>query len=123
MADEHPEGWYTDPFGRHEARWIITRRPAVERGGRQIDSGQDAGHADPGVLLAQAMVPPPATVGSAHLQGSGLSADGSGGKLAVIGVQCGCSPPAKQAAYHRVSAGPRSVICGLCGGGVQAFGE
>lgn len=36
-----------------------TRRPAVERGGRQIDSGQDAGHADPGVLLAQAMVPPP----------------------------------------------------------------
>ena len=22
MADEHAEGWYTDPFGRHEARWM-----------------------------------------------------------------------------------------------------
>ena len=22
MAHEHEEGWYTDPFGRHEARWL-----------------------------------------------------------------------------------------------------
>ena len=22
MAEEHAEGWYTDPYGRHEARWM-----------------------------------------------------------------------------------------------------
>lgn len=22
MSDEHEEGWYSDPFGRHEARWM-----------------------------------------------------------------------------------------------------
>lgn len=25
--DESLEGWYTDPFGRHEARWISSGRP------------------------------------------------------------------------------------------------
>ena len=25
--EEPQEGWYTDPFGRHEARWISNGRP------------------------------------------------------------------------------------------------
>ena len=27
MADEGVEGWYTDPFGRHEARWMSDGSP------------------------------------------------------------------------------------------------
>jgi hypothetical protein len=27
MADERVEGWYTDPFGRHEARWMSDGSP------------------------------------------------------------------------------------------------
>ena len=27
MAEEHAEGWYTDPFGRHEARWMSDGAP------------------------------------------------------------------------------------------------
>jgi hypothetical protein len=27
MADEHEEGWYTDPFQRHEARWMSAGTP------------------------------------------------------------------------------------------------
>ncbi|MBV8529112.1 MAG: hypothetical protein JOZ75_12420 [Candidatus Dormibacteraeota bacterium] len=36
--DEAEEGWYTDPFGRHEARWISDGRPTrlVRDGG--VDS-------------------------------------------------------------------------------------
>jgi hypothetical protein len=29
VADEHIEGWYTDPFGRHEARWMSAGVPAT----------------------------------------------------------------------------------------------
>ena len=27
MPDEHAEGWFTDPFGRHEARWMSDGSP------------------------------------------------------------------------------------------------
>lgn len=27
MIDEHGEGWHTDPYGRHEARWISAGSP------------------------------------------------------------------------------------------------
>jgi hypothetical protein len=27
MEKEHEEGWYTDPFGRHEARWLSNGQP------------------------------------------------------------------------------------------------
>lgn len=27
MADEQEEGWYTDPYGRHEARWMSAGSP------------------------------------------------------------------------------------------------
>jgi hypothetical protein len=27
VADEHEEGWYTDPYGRHEARWLSVGMP------------------------------------------------------------------------------------------------
>jgi hypothetical protein len=33
-----PEGWYVDPFGRHEARWISDGGPTalVRDGGREL---------------------------------------------------------------------------------------
>lgn len=27
MADSHEEGWYTDPFARHDARWMSAGTP------------------------------------------------------------------------------------------------
>lgn len=35
MSDETLEGWYTDPYGRHDARWMSDGRPTkLVRDGR-----------------------------------------------------------------------------------------
>jgi hypothetical protein len=40
--DESLEGWYTDPFGRHEARWISSGRPTL-----LVRDGDVESHDDP----------------------------------------------------------------------------
>jgi hypothetical protein len=40
--EECLEGWYTDPFGRHEARWISSGRPTL-----LVRDGDVESHADP----------------------------------------------------------------------------
>ncbi len=40
--DEHLEGWFTDPFGRHEARWISAGTPTD-----LVKDGQTESHDDP----------------------------------------------------------------------------
>jgi len=40
--EECLEGWYTDPFGRHEARWISSGRPTL-----LVRDGDVESHDDP----------------------------------------------------------------------------
>ena len=42
MALEHAEGWFTDPFGRHEARWMSDGSPT-----RLVRDGEEESYDDP----------------------------------------------------------------------------
>jgi hypothetical protein len=42
MADEHAEGWFTDPFGRHEARWMSDGSPT-----KLVRDGDEESYEDP----------------------------------------------------------------------------
>jgi len=42
VADEHAEGWYTDPFGRHEARWMSDGSPT-----KLVRDGDEESYEDP----------------------------------------------------------------------------
>ena len=42
MADERAEGWFTDPFGRHEARWMSDGSPT-----KLIRDGDEESYEDP----------------------------------------------------------------------------
>jgi hypothetical protein len=42
MADEHAEGWYTDPFGRHDARWMSDGSPT-----KLVRDGEEESYDDP----------------------------------------------------------------------------
>jgi hypothetical protein len=45
MEKEFEEGWYTDPFGRHEARWLSDGRPTKlvrDAGTESYDEPPDA---------------------------------------------------------------------------------
>jgi hypothetical protein len=41
-VDEGLEGWYTDPFGRHEARWLSAGAPTA-----LVRDGAHESHDDP----------------------------------------------------------------------------
>ena len=44
MESEHEEGWYTDPYGRHEARWFSDGTPTKlvrDRGVESYDKPPD----------------------------------------------------------------------------------
>jgi hypothetical protein len=42
VADERAEGWYTDPFGRHEARWMSDGSPT-----KLVRDGDEESYEDP----------------------------------------------------------------------------
>ncbi len=42
MAEEHAEGWFTDPFGRHEARWMSDGSPT-----KLVRDGEEESYDDP----------------------------------------------------------------------------
>jgi hypothetical protein len=58
----NPEGWYLDPFGVHEERWISNGRPtALVR-----DDGTESHHNPPATAMPEPLVRParaPATGG------------------------------------------------------------
>jgi hypothetical protein len=42
MADNHAEGWYTDPFGRRDARWMSDGSPT-----KLVRDGEEESYDDP----------------------------------------------------------------------------
>jgi hypothetical protein len=42
VVDEHAEGWFTDPFGRHEARWMSDGSPT-----KLVRDGEEESYDDP----------------------------------------------------------------------------
>jgi hypothetical protein len=55
--DEGLEGWYTDPFGRHEARWISSGRPTPLVRDGNVESHDDPPDEVPR-LVPERIVPP-----------------------------------------------------------------
>ena len=46
-SEEHDEGWYTDPYGRHEARWMSMGRPTKLVRDGDVESYEDPPDAPP----------------------------------------------------------------------------
>jgi hypothetical protein len=62
VTDEHEEGWYTDPYGRHEARWMSAGSPTklVRDGG--VESYEEPPDEEPSqVATVIVEEPPPGT--------------------------------------------------------------
>ena len=62
MTDEHEEGWYTDPYGRHEARWMSAGSPTklVRDGGAEsYDEPPDEEPSQVATMIVEE--PPPGT--------------------------------------------------------------
>jgi len=62
MAHEHEEGWYTDPFGRHDARWMSLGTPTklVRDGG--VESYDDPPDEEPSQVATRIVEEPPAGI-------------------------------------------------------------
>ena len=78
MMDDRAEGWYTDPFGRHEARWMSDGTPT-----KLVRDGGDESYDDPPdeepIVTPSRIVEEQAADGS-YLLRSG-EGDGGGGTL------------------------------------------
>jgi len=62
VADEQAEGWYTDPYGRHEARWMSAGSPTklVRDGGvESYDEPPDEEPSREATMIVEE--PPPGT--------------------------------------------------------------
>ena len=58
MIDEHGEGWYTDPYGRHEARWISAGSPTKLVRDGAVESYDDPPDEEPSQEATKLVVEP-----------------------------------------------------------------
>jgi hypothetical protein len=58
MTDEHDEGWYTDPYGRHEARWISAGSPTKLVRDGSVESYDDAPDQEPSEVPTEIVIDP-----------------------------------------------------------------
>jgi hypothetical protein len=63
VVDEHEEGWYTDPYGRHDARWMSAGSPTklVRDGG--VESYDDPPDEEPSQVATKIVEEPPPGTG------------------------------------------------------------
>ena len=66
MTDEREEGWYTDPYGRHEARWMSVGSPTklVRDGG--VESYDDPPDEEPSQVPTKIVEEPTAGAADRH---------------------------------------------------------
>jgi hypothetical protein len=64
MEQTEEEGWYTDPYGLHEARWMSMGKPTKLVRDGQLESYDDPPDSAPS-LPAERIEPPPGSVTSA----------------------------------------------------------
>lgn len=62
MNDESLEGWYTDPYGRHAARWLSRGEPTKLVRNGMVES-YDAPPDEPPTRLPERIAPEPVTEG------------------------------------------------------------
>ena len=65
MTEEQQEGWFTDPYGRHDARWLSDGRPTKLVRDGQVESYDDPPDEEPSGDIEKIVPDPPA--GSAQL--------------------------------------------------------
>ncbi len=59
MTDEHEEGWYTDPYGRHEARWMSAGSPTKLVRDGNIECYEDPPDEEPRQVATKIVPEPP----------------------------------------------------------------
>ena len=87
MADERAEGWYTDPYGRHDARWMSAGEPTkLVRDGRS-ESYDDPPDDEPSQVATRIVKePPPGTDDLRRADEAETEPLPTDGKLADISV-------------------------------------
>jgi hypothetical protein len=59
MTDEYEEGWYTDPYGRHEARWMSAGSPTKLVRDSDVESYDDPPDEEPSQEATKIVEEPP----------------------------------------------------------------
>jgi hypothetical protein len=59
VTDEKEEGWYTDPFGQHEARWMSAGTPTKLVRDRGVESYDDPPDVEPTQVPKRIVSEPP----------------------------------------------------------------
>ncbi len=80
---EHAEGWYTDPYGRHEARWMSDGTPTElvrDRGVESYEAPPDEEPSQTPELVAEAVAEAGQAggqdpTGGSHIAGPEISED------------------------------------------------
>ena len=78
---EHQEGWYTDPYGRHEARWLSDGTPTKLVRDRGVES-YDKPPAEEPTQKAERIEPDVVATGGSDLIRAGE--DQTGGDMASL---------------------------------------
>ena len=90
MAENHEEGWYTDPYGRHDARWMSAGSPTklVRDGG--VESYDDPPDEEASQQATMIVEEPPPGIDDLRradeLEGEELPTDGEFADVAVFGA-------------------------------------
>ncbi len=87
MGEKHAEGWYTDPYRRHEARWMSDGSPTklVRDGG--VESYDDPPDEEPSQEATMIVVEPPAGLNDLRRAGDpDDDAMGDAAEAAVFGA-------------------------------------
>ena len=87
MADEQEEGWYTDPYGRHEARWMSAGSPTKlvrDSGVESYDHPPDEEPSRVATMIVEE--PPPGTDDLRRADEAETERQPTGGELADVAV-------------------------------------
>lgn len=96
MADERQEGWYTDPYERHEARWMSAgRHTKLVRDGK-VESYDAPPDEEPSAVPVRIVPEPPAGAGLWHSEDQETEAGMTQTGAAVFGALTSWELPAKR---------------------------
>jgi hypothetical protein len=87
VTDEHEEGWYTDPYGRHEARWMSAGSPTKLVRDSGVESYDDPPHEEPSQAATRIVEePPPGTDDLRRADEAETEGQPTGGEVANAAV-------------------------------------
>jgi hypothetical protein len=95
MADDREEGWYTDPFGLHEARWMSAGRPTKLVRDGTVESYDAPPDEEPSAVPERIVPEPPPGTRLPHSGDGATEAETTQAGAAVFGALTSWELPPK----------------------------